>query len=66
MVGDAPIFGMHYSLAKPGSVSVGDKVLVAPAAVAAAGEAVVAMAMTFMRTSLMRLLRLRLILRLEF
>ena len=34
MVGDAPIFGMHYSLAKPGSVSVGDKVLVAPAAVA--------------------------------
>ena len=35
MVGDAPIFGMHYSLAKPGSVSVGDKVLVAPAAVAA-------------------------------
>ena len=35
MVGDAPIFGMHYSLAKPGSVSVGDKVLLAPAAVAA-------------------------------
>ena len=35
VVGDAPIFGMHYSLAKPGSVSVGDKVLVAPAAVAA-------------------------------
>ena len=27
MVGDAPIFGMHYSLAKGGSVSVGDKVL---------------------------------------
>ena len=27
VVGDAPIFGMHYSLAKGGSVSVGDKVL---------------------------------------
>ena len=26
VVGDAPIFGMHYSLAKPGSVSLGDKV----------------------------------------
>ena len=26
VVGDAPIFGMHYSLAKPGSVSIGDKV----------------------------------------
>ena len=26
VVGDAPIFGMHYSLSKPGHVSLGDKV----------------------------------------
>ena len=26
VVGDAPIFGMHYSLAKPGAVALGDKV----------------------------------------
>ena len=28
VVGDAPVFGMHYSLARPGVVTLGDKVIV--------------------------------------
>jgi len=28
VVGDAPVFGMHYSLARPGVVTLGDKVWV--------------------------------------